>query len=112
RPERKDLERRIKELKRDAGEQVDQLKLLEDAVDEKPKNGKHRLRLADAKYARGDREALSNALVEAIEAGADTTPIKSALDLVQGVTELEPYRLDGQRVIAEYEASGRQHEGT
>src|SRR5690606_23698591 len=33
-------------------------------------------------------------------------------DLVQGVTELEPYRLDGQRVIAEYEASGRQHEGT
>ncbi len=112
RPKRKDIPRRIKELKRDAGEAVDYVKLLEEAVKDKPKSGKQRLKLADAKFAAGDREALSNALVEAIEAGAETGPLKSALDLVQGVTELEPYRLDGQRVVAEYEHSGRQLQGT
>ncbi len=112
RPKRKDIKRRIKELKRDAGERIAYVKLLEEAVKDKPKNGRNRLKLADAQYADGDREALSNALVDAIEAGAETGPIKSALDLVQGVTELEPYRLDGQRVIAEYENSGRKHEGT
>jgi tetratricopeptide (TPR) repeat protein len=112
RPNRKDLERRLEDLRVRAGKRVDRGKLLREAVKRAPKKGKPRLGLADANYAAGDKEALSAALVEAIEAGADAGPIKSALDLVHGVTELEPHRLDGQRVIREYEQAGEHLTGT
>lgn len=112
RPERKDLKQRLTELDVQAGRHVDRLESLRESIERDPKDGRVRLQLADALYSRGDAEALSNALVSAIEAGASTEPIKAALDLVQGVTELEPYRLDGRQVIAEYEASGKQLQGT
>lgn len=112
RPNRKDIKRRVRELRLLQGKSLDRMKLLKAAVDEDPESGQNRLRLADALYAAGNPEALSQALVDAIEAGADTEPIKSALDLIQGVTELEPYRLDGRQVIAEYEAKGEHLPGT
>ncbi len=112
RPERKDLKRRIAELRVQAGKSIDRVGVLEKAVKDSPKSGRARLQLADARYAAGNKAALNQALVQALEAGADAGPIKEALDLLSGVTELEPFRLDGKQVIADYEKSGRKLEGT
>ena len=65
-----------------------------------------RLALADARYAAGDRGALGAALVDAIESGADDTRLRRALELTEGMTDLEPYRRDGIEVIEKVKASG------
>lgn len=112
RPELEHLERRIEELRVQSGQQRDIVKVLRDAVEREPTDGEARLNLADALRAKGDVDALEDALVDGIEAGADTKPIKEALDLIQGVTELEPYRLNGREIIREYEAAGQHMPGT
>jgi tetratricopeptide (TPR) repeat protein len=112
RPERKDIEQRILELRAKAEVRPDPLPLLRKAVDESPKDGQTHLQLADALYAAGDREALSKGLVNAIELGADTGPLKNALDLVSAVTELDPFRLNTEQVIREYEAKAEHLPGT
>ncbi len=48
----------------------------------------------------------------AVEGGAETEVIEEALDLVEGATELEPYRLDAHAIIAAYEKSGIHLPGT
>ncbi len=112
RPARKDLIHRIENVKRLAGEEFDIWKILNEAIEKQPKNGRARLALADAKFARGERNALDAALVDALQKGANTAAIKNALDLIEGLTELEPYRLDGQQVIRDYEAAGKHMPGT
>ncbi|MEN9579440.1 MAG: hypothetical protein RJA70_2449, partial [Pseudomonadota bacterium] len=100
RPKRKELLEQIATVKRLAGAKYDMWKLLEDAVARDPKSGPARLSLADAHFAQGEPGALNAALVLALEKGANAGPLKRALDLVEGLTELEPYRLDGKDVIA------------
>lgn len=112
RPSRKDIPARIERLLVSAGNRQHVFELLKQAVKDEPRDAHSWLALADAKLAKGEKDPLGAALVEAIEAGADPSPIAGAIDLVEGVTALEPYRIDGKKVIAEYEAQGKHLPGT
>lgn len=112
RPDRKDLEQRLLELKAEAGDSVDPMAMLEAAIGRSPKEGEPYLDLADAQYALGNKDALHNALARASQAEADTAPLNSALDLLSSATPMDPYRLDAKKVIAEYEAKAEHLEGT
>jgi cellulose synthase operon protein C len=112
RPERKDLAERIHDVMVRAGNTSETWKKLEAAVDKDPTSGRDRLELADARFASGQHDALRRALAEAVVAGADTSLLSSAIDLVEGMTALEPYRLDPEPIIAAYEASGQHMPGS
>ncbi|HET9933747.1 MAG TPA: hypothetical protein VFQ35_23750, partial [Polyangiaceae bacterium] len=112
RPKRKDLPERIYDVLVRAGNPGEVLKKLELALEQEPKNEKARLDLADVHYALGKHDALVKALVEAVTRGAPSARLEEAIDLVEGISELEPYRHDARKVIAEYERSGQQLEGT
>jgi tetratricopeptide (TPR) repeat protein len=110
--ERKDLLDRIYEMKVRAGNVSDLWKKLEAAVTKEPTNSRARLELSDARYANGDDRALRHGLADAVVAGANAGAITNAIDLVEGSTELEPYRLDARDIIRAYEKSGRAMPGT
>ena len=112
RPERKDIAERIAEVMVRAGDADKAWEQLQKAVEREPRDVHARLALADARLARGDKGALARALVEAVQAGADAGLIEDAIDLVEGMTALEPYRLDAKTVIAEYEKRGQHQAGT
>jgi thioredoxin-like negative regulator of GroEL len=112
RPQRKDLVERVHDVMVRAGNTGETWKKLEAAIQQDPKSEKARLDLADAGMASGKRDALVRALLDAVGEGAPTARIEEALDLVEGVSELEPYRHDALAVIREYEASGRELPGT
>lgn len=112
RKDRRDLIARLAEVLTRAGASAPSLPKLEAAVQNRPEDPAARLALADARLAQGDREALHKALVDAIHAGADTGSLRDAIELVDGITELSPYRIDGRRVIAEYEKSKQTMPGT
>lgn len=112
RPHRKELVERLEELLQRDGKNYDVVALLKQAVTKEPTSGRARLELADLSYARGDKKSLEAALVEAVRDGANTGPLKEALDLVEGMTELERFRLNTEAVIADYVASGKRLEGT
>lgn len=112
RPHRKELIERFEELVKRDGGKYDVVALLEQAIEKEPTSGAARLQLADYRYARGDKKSLEAMLVEAVRDGANTGALKGALDLVEGMTELERFRLDSEAVIRDYEASGKRLEGT
>lgn len=112
RKDRKDIAARISYLLTRAGAQRESLEGLERAVRKDPTSASARMALADARMARGDRGALRTALIEAIQTGADTDALRDAIELVEGTTELTPYRIDGKKVITEFEASGTTMPGT
>ena len=111
-PDRKELAERLYDAKVRAGNDADSVKKLEAAVAKEPTNPRARLDLADGRYASGDEKALRHALADGVQAGANTSLLTSAIDLVEGVTELEPYRLDARAIIAAYEKRGRHMDGT
>src|SRR5258706_3576526 len=111
RPDRKDIADRIIDVMTRAGERSDTLAMLERAVAKKPRDANLRLGLADARFAAGDRLALRHAVADAILAGASTSELADAIELVEGTTELEPYRIDGPKIIKAYEASGTAMDG-
>jgi tetratricopeptide (TPR) repeat protein len=110
--DRKDIAGRISYLLTRAGAQRESLESLERALRKDMTDAGARMALADARMARGDRGALRAALVEAIQTGADTDALRDAIELVEGTTELTPYRIDAKKVIAEFEASGETLPGT
>ena len=112
RPARKDLAERISDVMIRAGNRKQVWKKLEAALKAKPRSGPHRLALADAQFAKGDRASLRKAVVDAIVQGAPTAELEDALDLVEGTSQLEPYRIDALEVIRQYEASKRHLPGT
>lgn len=112
RKDRRDVAARIADLLTRAGESKESMAKLEAAVVKKPQDAEARLALADARFARGDHGALAHALVDAIHAGADTSALREAIELVEGITELSPYRIDGKKVIAEFEAKKPDMPGT
>src|SRR6185436_15265415 len=71
-----------------------------------------RLDLADAHFATGQKNALVRALVDAVAGGSGTALIEQAIDLVEGSSELEPYRIAARPIIDEYEKSGVKLPGT
>ena len=103
RPQRKELTERIYDVMVRAGNASETWKKLEAAIKQYPKSEKARLDLADAGYASGKRDALVKALLDALGSGAPSAKLEEAIDLVEGESELEPYRHDAKKVIAEYE---------
>ena len=112
RKDRRDITARIADLLARAGDSRESMAKLEAALQKKPQDPEARLALADARFARGDRSALARALVDAIHTGSDTGALRDAIELVDGMTELSPYRIDGKKVIAEYEAAKPDMPGT
>jgi tetratricopeptide (TPR) repeat protein len=112
RPQRKDIAERVYDVMVRAGNQADTWKKLEAAIKQDPKSERARLDLADAGYAGGKHDALVRALLDAITSGAPSAKLEEAVDLVEGVSELEPYRHDAKKVIAEFEKSGQELSGT
>jgi len=111
RKDRKDIAARISDLLTRAGTSRDSLDKLELALQKNPSDAAARLALADARFAMGDRGALRRALMDAIQTGADTSGLREAIELIDGMTELSPYRMDGKKVIVEFEASGQKLPG-
>lgn len=114
RPDRKDIAGRIADVLERSGDPSAAMEQLHKALKKNPEDTSVRLRLADLAYARGDAEALSRALAESLQAGAKGDELRQAITLVEGATNLEPYRIDGRKVIAEFEKwekSGKHMEG-
>ncbi|MRG92888.1 hypothetical protein [Polyangium spumosum] len=112
RRDRQDITGKIADLLTRAGAQRESIEALERAVRQNPEDAAARLALADARLALGDRAALRSALVEAIQTGADPAALREAIELVEGTTELTPYRIDGKKAIAQFEAAGVKMPGT
>ena len=104
RPERKDVAVRIADVLARSGDPTAAAKELSKALAKNPEDATARFHLADAEYARGDVGALRRALAEALQVGAKAAELRAAIDLLDGATDLEPYRLNGQAVIREFEA--------
>lgn len=115
RPDRKDIDSRVAAVLLRAGNPARASKEIEAALAKNPADAEARLRLADLSFARGDASAIRKALAESILAGSKGTAIRDALDLLAGATALEPYRMNGRSVIAQFEAwekAGKRMEGT
>jgi tetratricopeptide (TPR) repeat protein len=112
RPDRKDIAQRISDVMVRAGNESETWKKLEAAIEKDPREDEPRLALADARFAHGDRRALITAVVESVQHGAPTGRLEAALDLVEGATELEPYRIDTTSVIRDFERGRAELVGT
>jgi tetratricopeptide (TPR) repeat protein len=112
RKDRRDIAIRIADLLVRAGKRSESLAKLELALRKSPDDAGARLALADARFAAGDGQALTDALVEAIRTGSADGGLRAAIELVEGMTDLEPYRRDGLKVIQETEQSGVKLPGT
>jgi tetratricopeptide (TPR) repeat protein len=112
RPDRKDIAERIHDVMVRAGNEAETWKKLEAAIAKDPREDEPRLALADARYAKGDKQALIQAVVQSVQHGAPTGRLEAALDLVEGATELEPYRIDTDTVIREFEHKKQELSGT
>lgn len=115
RPERKEIATRIADVLARSGDPRASAEQLEKALAKHPLDAAARFKVADRAYAAGDVSALRRALAEALQIGASAAELRAAIDLLEGATDLEPYRVDGRAVIREFEAwrkSGHQMEGT
>lgn len=115
RPDRKEIAGRIADVLLRAGDPKAAFEQLERALAKNPADAGARFRLADMAYARGDAGALRRALAETIHAGGKGRELREAVELLEGATFLEPYRIDGKKVIAEFkawEAAGKHMDGT
>ncbi len=111
RPDRKDIADRIIDVMARGGDGAGTLPMLERALAGRPRDAKLRLGLADARFATGNKLALRHAVADAILAGGSLVELAEAVELVEGMTELEPYRLDGIAIVKAYQASGTEMEG-
>jgi tetratricopeptide (TPR) repeat protein len=115
RPDRTEIVSRIADVLARSGAPSAAAAELEKALEKHPLDAQARFRLADRSSARGDSGALRRALAAALQAGANTEDLRAAIDLVEGATDLEPYRTDGLATIKEYEAweaAGHHMDGT
>lgn len=112
RPDRRLIAERVSDVLLRAGDKQALATKLNSILRKNPKNSDARLALADANLAQGQPQALWRAIVEAVSKGASTDDLRDALDLIDGLTELEPFRLDGLQIIRDFEKSGRELQGT
>jgi tetratricopeptide (TPR) repeat protein len=104
RPDRKEIAGRIAVVLERAGDPSAATAELSQALAKNPLDAAARFRLADRAYAKGDPTALRRALAEALRVGAKVDDLRGAIDLLEGATDLEPYRRDGRKIIREFEA--------
>jgi cellulose synthase operon protein C len=112
RPDRRLIAERISDVMIRMGNTRALWDKLRSILHKNPKNPEARLSLADANLASGQRNALWHAIIEGVQSGAPTDDLRDALDLLDGLTELEPFRLDGLKIIRDFEQSGRELQGT
>ncbi len=115
RPDRKEIAAKLGDVLARAGDPSAAAAQLEKALAKNPLDSSARFALADAKFAKGDTHALRKALADALAAGSKGTELRDAIDLLEGATYLEPWRLDGQRQIRDFEAwekKGHHMDGT
>ncbi len=112
RPDRRLISERICDVMVRAGNTKALWDKLRSILEKNPKNSEARLALADASLAGGTRDALWHSIIDAVLKGAPTDDLRDALDLIEGLTELEPFRLDARKIIRNFEASGRELPGT
>lgn len=112
RKDRRDIALRIADLLVRMGQKGETIEKLERAVAKDPDDAAARLALADARLAAGDMNAVRKAIADAIQGGADPSALRDTAELLDGMTELAPYRIDGKKVIADFEASGVTMPGT
>lgn len=114
RPDRKDMAARIANVLMRSGDPSAAAEQLRKALEKNPEDSATRLRIADRAYAEGDTAALRRALAGALQAGSKGVEIREAVELIEGASLLEPYRVDGRKVIREFEAwekSGKHMDG-
>ncbi len=114
RPDRKEIAGRIADVLMRSGDPSAAATQLEKALAKNPADVQARFRLADHAYAQGDTSALRRALAAALQAGAKGIEIREAVEILEGASLLEPYRMDGRKVIREFEAwekSGKHMDG-
>ncbi|HQP35050.1 MAG TPA: hypothetical protein PLI95_07725, partial [Polyangiaceae bacterium] len=111
RPDRKEIAAQLQEVLARAGRKAESFELLEKALAKKPRDEAARLALADARLASGDLGALRKAVADAIQSGSRSTDLTAALELLEGRTELEPYRLDARKVIDQFVKAGGEMAG-
>ena len=104
RPDRKEITGRIADVLARSGDPRAAMQQLSKALAKQPLDSTARFRLADAAYAKGDASALRRALSESLQLGANGADLRAAIDLLEGATDLEPYRMDGRAVVREFEA--------
>jgi tetratricopeptide (TPR) repeat protein len=104
RPDRKEIAGRIATVLEHAGDAGAAALELSQALAKNPLDAAARFRLADRAYAKGDTGALRRALADALQVGAKVDELRGAIDLLEGATDLEPYRQNGKRIIREFEA--------
>jgi tetratricopeptide (TPR) repeat protein len=114
RPDRKEIAGRIADVLERAGDPGAAAVELSNALTKNPLDAEARFNLADRAYAKGDTRALQRALADALQIGAKVEKLRGAIDLLEGATDLEPYRQDGKKIIREFEAwekAGKHMEG-
>ncbi len=115
RPDRKDIAARLADVLGRAGDPTAAVKQLEKALAKDPLDAPARFSLADGAFAKGQTGALRKALADALAEGAKANDLRDAIDLLEGATALEPWRLDGRKQIRDFEAwekKGHRMQGT
>ncbi len=115
RPDRKEIAARVADVLARSGDPRAAAEEIEKSLSKHPRDSAARFRLADRAFATGDGSALHKALAGALQAGANTAELRTAIDLVEGATDLEPYRQDGLAIVREYQAwekAGHHMDGT
>jgi hypothetical protein len=115
RPDRKELAGRVADVLARSGQVGAATQALQEAIGKQPLDSQARFRLADREYAKGDTGALRRALGAALEAHANGDALRAAIDLIEGATDVEPFRRDGRAVIRDYQAwekAGHHMDGT
>jgi tetratricopeptide (TPR) repeat protein len=115
RPDRKDVAARLADVLAREGDPSAAVSQLEKALAKDPLDAPARFSLADASFAKGHVGALRKALADALADGAKANDLRDAIDLLEGATSLEPWRLDGRKQIRDFEAwekKGHRMEGT
>jgi tetratricopeptide (TPR) repeat protein len=115
RPDRKDIAARLADVLARAGDPSAAVKQLEKALAKDPLDSSARFSLADMQLGAGHAGALRKALADALAEGAKTNELRAAIDLLEGATHLEPWRLDGKKQIKDFEAwekKGKHMDGT
>ncbi len=114
-PDRKEIAARMADVLARSGDTSAATREIEKALAKHPMDAQARFHLADRAYAKGDTTALRHALAAALQAGANGDDLRAAIDLIEGATDLEPYRRDGLAIVREFQAwekSGHHMDGT
>lgn len=115
RPDRKELVGHIADVLARSGRVSAATQALQESLAKQPLDSQARFRLADRAYAKGDNGALRRALAAALEARANGDALRAAIDLIEGATDVEPFRRDGRTIIRDYQAwekAGHHMDGT